>query len=646
VSVLDAILDAVGCVLALAALSWSSWRLAGALCGGEATALRVAVASYTGVLQAAVVVEVLGLFGLLDGPLVLVLHLTTAVAVHWWVPRPEPAAAHSHPPRSWQPWRVVAALAIPVACLAIVQSLISPASDFDTLRYHLVNAGFWLGGHSILQFPAGFPSDAAAPGLGELLAAWLMLPTHSTELAFLLPTLFTGVTAVAMVAIAVELGYPGWRGGLAALLVALAPLCYLGDTDSLVMDMLVVAGVAGAALFALRAAGGRRWLFLAGACLGVACAAKGSGPLVGALVIGWASLFPGRAHPLRTALTMALPVILLAGVWYLRNWAALGSPVFPYGLSVAGHAIWTSVPDPLLRGDPNLVAAVLQHRWPTVRQVGAYLLTLLGPGVLFAVVAAPPVLVWAARSGRQGLVSLLSLGLVLAVGYALIPYTGSPVDQNLGSATRFVLWWVDLLLLGVVLVLPPRPLALLALAGILYGGDLALFPNFHPALIVTGRAALLAAGLTLTVVAVWMLTARWRHRGRRLPRSRWLALVAIPALAALLLALQPSRSSPVTAALRRVGQTDGLVVVIHDADLADVEGRYFSVPIRYAAAGPPGDLRAFTTAGQLDGFVASVHPALVVVGDDGLEALPPDWSPPAGWRYLGPFARNSRIYDP
>ena len=103
-SVLVAILDAVGCVLALAALSWSSWRIAGALCGGGATALRVAVATYTGVLQVAVVVEVLGLFGLLDWPLVLVLQLTTAAAVRWRVPRPAPAAAHGGPARSWQPF--------------------------------------------------------------------------------------------------------------------------------------------------------------------------------------------------------------------------------------------------------------------------------------------------------------------------------------------------------------------------------------------------------------------------------------------------------------------------------------------------------------------------------------------------------------
>jgi len=646
VSAPAAILDALGCAVALTALVWSSWRIAGALCGGDVTALRVAAATYAGVLQVAVVVEVLGTVGLLDWPLVLLLHLTVAAAVRWRVPRPRATASIGGPRPSWQPWMPVVALAIPLTCLALVQSLTSPASDFDTLRYHLVNAGFWLGGHSILQFPTGFSSDAAAPGLGELFAAWLMLPTHSTEFAFVLPTLFTGVTAVAMVAIAAELGYPGWRGGLAALLFAIAPLCYLAETDSLVMDMVVVAGVAGAALFALRGRDGLRWLVLAGACLGVACAAKGSGPLIGALVIGWASLSPGRRHPLRTAVSMALPVLLLAGVWYLRNWLALGSPVFPYGLTVAGHTIWSSGPDPLIRGDPSLLAAALQQRWATVRQAGAYLLLLLGPGVLLAVVAAPAVLVWAARSGRRGLVSLISLGLVLAVGYVLIPYAGSPVDQNLGSATRFVLWSTDLLLLGVVLVLPARPLALLALAAILYGGDLVLHPDFHPALIVTPRAALLTAGLTLAVVLAWMLTSWWRWRGRPLPRAGWLAVVAIPVLAALLLALQRPPESSVTAALQRVGRPDGLVVVIHDADLADIEGPYFSVPIRYAAAGPPGKLRPFTAAGQLDGFVASVHPALVVVGDDGLEALPPHWTPPAGWRYLGSFARDSRIYDP
>ena len=176
------------------------------------SALRVAAATYAGVVQVAVIVELLGGFGLLDWPLVLVLHLATAALVRWRVPRPAQPAAGSRPRRAWHPAALIAAVALPVAALALVQSLTSPASDFDTLRYHLVNAGFWLDGHSILQFPTGFPSDAAAPGLGELLAGWLMLPTHSTELAFLLPPLFTGVTAVALVAIAVELGYPAWRG--------------------------------------------------------------------------------------------------------------------------------------------------------------------------------------------------------------------------------------------------------------------------------------------------------------------------------------------------------------------------------------------------------------------------------------------------
>jgi hypothetical protein len=640
-----ALLAAAGSVIALLALCWSSWRIAGALCGGGVSALRVAAATYAGVVQVAVIVEVLGGFGLLDWPLVLILHLATAALVRWRVPRPAQPAAESRSPRAWNPGALIVAVALPLAALALVQSLTSPASDFDTLRYHLVSAGFWLDGHSILQFPTGFPSDAAAPGLGELLAGWLMLPTHSTELAFLLPTLFTGVTAVALVAIAVELDYPAWRGGLAALLFAVVPLCYLGETDSLVMDMVVVAGVAGAALFALRAARGRRWLVLAGACLGVACAAKGSGPVIGVLVIGWASVFPGRRHPLRTAVTMAIPVLLLAGVWYLRNWVELGSPVFPYGLALAGHVIWTSGPDPLTHGDPTFLAALLEHRWVTVHQVGIYLLDLLGP-VLIALVAAPAVLVWAVRRRNGPLVSLLSLGLILVVGYLITPYTGSPVDQNLGSATRFVLWWTDLLLLGVVLVLPWRPLALLGIAGVLFGGDLALYPNFHPALIVTAKAAWLTVALMVAVVVVWALAVWWRQRGRRQPQVLWLAVVAVPALAVLLLCLQRPASDAVTVALQRVGHPDGLVVVIHDADLADVEGSYFSVPIRYAAAGSPGDLRAFTTAGQLNGFVQGVRPALVVVGDDGIEALPPHWVLPAGWRYLGPFARNSRIYEP
>ncbi len=255
--------------------------------------------------------------------------------------------------------------------------------------------------------------------------------------------------------------------------------------------------MAGAALFALQAARGRRWLILAGACLGVACAAKGSGVLTGVLVIAWASLFPGRGRLVRTAITIAIPTLLVAGVWYLRNWVELGSPVFPYVVTIAGRVIWRGAPDPLTPGDISLLAAILGHRWASVGQVGAFFLDLFGPGLVVAFVAAPAVLGWAAWQRRRGLVGILSLAVILAAGYLVTPFTGSLVDLNLGTATRYALWWADLLLLGVVLVIPPRPLILLALAGVLYGGDLALFPGFHPALIVTPEAA-------------WLTAARWR----------------------------------------------------------------------------------------------------------------------------------------
>jgi hypothetical protein len=122
-------------------------------------------------------------------------------------------------------------------------------------------------------------------------------------------------------------------------------------------------------------------------------------------------------------------------------------------VTVAGRVIWRGGPDPLTPGDISLLATILGHKWAAVGQAGAFFLNLFGPGLVVAFVAAPAVLGWAAWQKRGGLVSILSLALILAVGYLVTPFTGSLVDLNLGTSTRYALWWADLLLLGVVVVL-------------------------------------------------------------------------------------------------------------------------------------------------------------------------------------------------
>src|SRR5712692_1676339 len=117
--------------------------------------------------------------------------------------RPAPA-----PCQSVVPLPVVGITAAMLAFIVGFAMTHSPLTLYDSLSYHLFFAARWLQDHrlSIIPTPFSDVAQAYAPGNGELLFLWLMLPFHGDLLARIgqLPFCLLGV--VTLYALARRLG--------------------------------------------------------------------------------------------------------------------------------------------------------------------------------------------------------------------------------------------------------------------------------------------------------------------------------------------------------------------------------------------------------------------------------------------------------
>jgi len=254
-----------------------------------------------------------------------------------------PAAAAVHVWRSGAGARLWQLAAIAACAIAFLGAL-APEVEYDALYYHLNGPRRWLA--------AGGPVDDVTQYVSLYPYGWELLFGGAIALdgapaAKLLH--WTALVSGAIVAGAIgarALGLESrWR---AAALYVTAPTVLWEGTTAYVDLALALHGAIGAgALWMSTRDGDRRWLWLAGANLGMACATKHLGLVIAAVAIGlcvaerlrWtlarspdASQPPSaRALLLVVALTLAIPA-----PWYARAWAASGNPVFPDLYAVFG----------------------------------------------------------------------------------------------------------------------------------------------------------------------------------------------------------------------------------------------------------------------------------------------------------------------
>jgi hypothetical protein len=243
-------------------------------------------------------------------------------------------------PRAWRDtgWlaRSVCLIGVLIAILAFLHAL-SPPWDYDGLMYHLVGPRLFLEAGRLIPYPDNWYVNA--PFTLEMV--------FSLGMAFgddVFPKLIHFATGVLLVAATFAAGrrWIGNRGGwLAAAVILAVPtlpiwasFAYIDCGWSLFEFLALVAAVVW-----WRDRSSTRWLVLSGVMSGLAMGTKYPA-LMGFAVLGvfvaLVTVRGGWKRLVGSCLALALPAVIVASPWYLKNWLWFGNPVYPLYFGAPG----------------------------------------------------------------------------------------------------------------------------------------------------------------------------------------------------------------------------------------------------------------------------------------------------------------------
>jgi hypothetical protein len=294
-----------------------------------------------------------------------------------------------------------------------------PGLGADPLYYHLTEAVIWAqrgdagASHAVMYT---FPVEAY-PLTDELLVSWVLSASRWLGAASL--------WAPAMVALAATAAVVGLRRanvGLLPTILAVAAIISLPTWARMMIgphnDLAAVAWLGCAVTLAAASRACPGMLVPAVVAAGLALGTKTTPalPLLAAAIVLVPRPFPRRA-PLLAASAVA---VVLAGVWYARNLALYGSPLWPFVQLPWGDPI------PSLYSDASITFLGTIGRSLADDRADMY----------FDAVAAGPVLLLAApvaaavvRTRRVVLAAAVTL--VVALAWGLSPFTGRPSDRSI-----------------------------------------------------------------------------------------------------------------------------------------------------------------------------------------------------------------------
>jgi hypothetical protein len=439
------------------------------------------------------------------------------------------------PPSSRLSW-ALAAVAGVFASAAALADLGRWAGDeligVDPLTFHLPNVARWIQTGTVWQIDQFVPLLAQGnyPHNGDVVLLSTVLPWHNDFLVRLPITFYLVALAVAVFAVAREVGAAHATSALAAAVIVSMPVVGLATIPRALPDSLMWTTYACGALFLLRHARTRRPsdLVLAGVALAIACGTKWYGVSSVPVVIAiWlvARLLAARRAAEPGALGRALGEGALVGglaflgtaVWLVRNLALSGNPVFPLQVKVFGSTIFDAPPD-VIRDQAGWTIADYAGDLDVLRQLAGEIVEGIGSvpivcalGLVVAAVLARP----RGRVADSRIVVLAAGAVVLGLLYTVTPATalGLRGDPSLANAnTRYA---IPALLLAVPVVAwavgrLPRSAALVLEVALAVG---ALFGAWYGYEVQVRDLALALAGVAALVGAAWLL---WRLRERRI----------------------------------------------------------------------------------------------------------------------------------
>lgn len=438
------------------------------------------------------------------------------------------------PPSGRASW-VLAAGAGAFATAAALADLGRWAGDeligVDPLTFHLPNVARWIQTGTVWQIDQFVPLLAQGnyPQNGDVVLLSTVLPWHNDFLVRLPITFYLVVLAVAVFAVARELGAAQATSALAAAVVVSIPVVGLATIPRALPDSLMWATYTIGVLFLLRHARTRRRsdLVLAGVALAIACGTKWYGVSSVPVLIGiWlvARLLAARRDARPGAVRRAIGDGVLVGglaflgaaLWLVRNLALSGNPVFPLQVKPFGITIFDAPAD-VIRDQAGWTIADYAGDLDVLRQLAGEIIEGIGSVPVVGAIGLVIAVVLARRRGRapDARVLVLAAGaVVLGLLYTVTPATalGLRGDPSLANSnTRYA---VPALLLAVPALAwaagrLPRAPALVLEAALAVG---ALFGAWYGYEVQLRDLAVAAVALAALGAAAWAL---WRLRDRR-----------------------------------------------------------------------------------------------------------------------------------
>lgn len=224
-----------------------------------------------------------------------------------------------------------------------------PPFGWDALSYHIPPAVWWLQEGRIYPVPSEFTFGYAYPQGMSLLILWQLAFTATDHLVNWLQLPFAIMGCVAAYALAREAGVGRSWALWASLFWGLAPLV-VEQTLVPYTDVAIAALTLTALYFVLRfwrrSRNGAGHLWLAGCAVALMLGIKANAFLTLGLValLALAPLRRNRRRYIKElvwrALALAVPSLLLASYWYIRNLVLYHNPIYPVAVKVLGIPIF------------------------------------------------------------------------------------------------------------------------------------------------------------------------------------------------------------------------------------------------------------------------------------------------------------------
>ena len=635
-----AVIGGIEWALGLGSASSAAWRVSGRLAGSESLAARMSVATVLATTAVVGASLICGFLRVLYAPVVAAVITVTSVIV---LARTRPG-----PDRHRREWggptqRLVgAALAgvLTFAAVVAVAVCIGPRpTDSDDVTYHIPNAAFWSRAHDLWHLPPvlpgyftnGYPSDS------ELVTTWLVQPFHSPRLAGWTTVVFAVMLFSGVVFVAEQLGGRARAGAVAAAAVLLSPLSWQTQIHSALTDWASAAGLVAGVGFALRARSGEKaWVVLCGLSVGLAVGTKDTAFLPGAIVVVFALILRPPGKRLRAVGALAIGIVSLAGLWYLRDWVDIGNPVYPETIRLGPWTVFIGGRSPLTTYSTSLASDLIHGRSGILRTWLHLVRLLLGPASLVPLVG----LTGVALIRRRPIVAACAATTVLFFGaYLVTPYTGPSLEFLVSSQLRYAF---PAIFLGAAVAGSVGAWAEV-IAWITVGFDVVHIwqgSNFNPD--VNSHSAALVVALVLGLVAaavcmapglisgpVAVAVGRWAR-----PRPVFLSATAVAFVAAATLTSRPTGADPIGRMLDAAGVHCDRIAVIGDTDVLSALGPHLCRHQVSAGSGRAGE-EIPAGPNQLAHVLFETGVKALVVGPAGTVGVSDSWSPPAAYRYVG-----------